>query len=123
MSDHSPPFGRASTDTPTPSASLGTDSRRHYALQYLEQFNYPVELKTIAAYVAAALEMIPVETVGDNERERIAIRLHHIDIPKLVTEGIVEYDPESRMAVCTGAVNCMERYADSSDRSRWSDVA
>lgn len=120
MSNHSPSFGRTSADTgsSTPTASSGTDSRRRYALQYLTQFEYPVELRTLAAYVAAALEAIPIETVSDDERKRVAIRLHHVDIPKLVTEGVVDYDPESRMAVCTGAVDDMDRYVEVSDRSR-----
>lgn len=120
MFDHSS-FGRASTNTgtATPSiASPGAESRRRYALQYLGRFEYPVELRTLAASVAAALEMVPIETVSEDERERVAIRLHHIDIPKLVAEGIVEYDRESRMVVRTGTVDGAERYADVGDRSR-----
>lgn len=120
MFDHSSSFGGTSADTRAstpPTASPGADSRRRYALQYLAQFEYPVELRTLAASVAAALATVPVETVSDDERERVAIRLHHVDIPPLVADGVIDYDAESRMVVFTDAVG-MDRYADGSDRSR-----
>ncbi|HET7324017.1 MAG TPA: hypothetical protein VFJ06_06780 [Halococcus sp.] len=98
-----------------------TDSRRQYALQYLRNFTYPVELRTLAANIVAEERTIPVEMVSDDERERVVIRLHHIDMPKLVAEGIVAYDPESRMAVCTEEVS-VERYADSNEHSCRSDA-
>jgi len=32
---------------------------------------------------------------GDPDaRRRLAIRLHHVDLPKLAADGVVEYDPE-----------------------------
>lgn len=127
MEDHSSSFGNGAAcvmDSTRPIASPGTaDSRRERALQYLCRFEYPVELRTLAANVAAALATIPVETVSADERERVAIRLHHVDIPKFVAADIVAYDPESRMVVFTGASEATERYADASDRSRQSDAA
>jgi hypothetical protein len=123
MSEHPSSFEYVSTDS-TPlltSSHEVNNSRRRYALQYLAHFNYPVELRTLAAHVAAALTTVPVESLSDGERERVAIRLHHVDMPKLVAEGIVAYDPESRMVVRRDTVRT-ERYADASDRSRRSDA-
>lgn len=90
---------------PTPS------SRREYALRCLERFAYPVELRTLAAHVVAARDNLPVETVDDEAREQIAVRLHHIDIPALTAADLVAYDAESRMLVRT-ASTISERYAD-----------
>jgi len=39
-------------------------------------------------------------TVPDDGR-RLAIALHHIDLPKLASVGVVEYDPDDRTAVRT----------------------
>lgn len=115
MFDHSPQTGRAAgAASSTPSISLSSDStedsRRRHALEYLEWFSYPVELRTLAAHVAAAERNVPVAVVSDDARERVAIRLHHIDVPKLVAGGRVDYDPESRMVLYTGAEE-RERYA------------
>lgn len=125
MEDHS--FGDTADgvmdSTPAIASPGAADSRRRRALQYLGRFEYPVELRTLAANVAAALATIPVETVSADERERVAIRLHHVDIPKLVTRDIVAYDPESRLVVFTGTPEATERYADASDRPRQSDAA
>lgn len=122
MSDQYTSSGHVSADmetNPTPplvSSSETADSRRRCVLQYLAQFNYPVELRTLAAITVAEERNVPSEAVSDAERERAAIRLHHIDIPKLVAEGTLEYDPESRMVIDTGVANSTERYTDSSDR-------
>lgn len=121
MSKQFPDPGRASAGTKTDSppslvsSSETADSRRRCVLQYLAQFNYPVELHTLAAIAVAEERNVPPEAVSDAERERAAIRLHHIDIPKLITEKTIKYDPESRMAVYT-RTNSTERYTDSGDR-------
>lgn len=127
MFDYSPPTGRTAdtagaTPSVSPSPDPAEDSRRRYALQYLEQFSYPVELGTLAAYVVAAERNVPVDAVSDNACERIAIRLHHVDIPKLAAEGQIDYDPESRMVLYTGREDC-ERYTAIGTRSRHSDPA
>lgn len=90
---------------PTPLASSNpsvpsTDAaRKRHLLGCLGRFAYPVELDTLAAHVVAGEQTIPLESVSDDERARVAIRLHHVHIPALVERGAIEYDPESRMAV------------------------
>lgn len=91
----------------TPSASrpdpaLVAESRRQHALQHLSAFEYPVELRTLATYAAAVECDTPVDAAPDRAVERAAIALHHVDLPELVAAGLVDYDPESRMAVRAG---------------------
>ncbi|WP_273837582.1 hypothetical protein [Halococcus sp. PRR34] len=99
-----------------------TTARQRVALQELGRFAYPVELRTLAAYVVAARDNVPVDTVSDEARKRAAIRLHHIDIPELIEAGFVEYDPESRMTVRTD-MHTNERYTEIETESRRFDVA
>ncbi|MFC7096364.1 DUF7344 domain-containing protein [Halobaculum marinum] len=35
------------------------------------------------------------------ERDRIAVRLHHVDLPVLADVGLIAYDPESRVVAPT----------------------
>jgi hypothetical protein len=86
----------ASSDPSVPSTG---DARKHHLLGYLGQFVYPVELGTLAAHVVASERSIALESVSDDERARVAIQLHHVHIPVLVERGVIEYDPDSRMAV------------------------
>jgi hypothetical protein len=95
--------------------------RRQYALRSLENFAYPVELRTLAAHVVAARDNLPIETIDDDTRERMAIRLHHIDIPALTAADLVAYNPESRMRVRTIST-ITERYADGSAGLRQFDA-
>ncbi|WP_160134840.1 DUF7344 domain-containing protein [Halococcus salsus] len=98
----SPSRGPAETVTSMPATPSGSaDARQRHALAYLSHFEYPVELRTLAAYVAADEGNVPVEAVDDRVREETAIALHHIDLPHLIAVGVVEYDPESRMVVAT----------------------
>jgi hypothetical protein len=109
-------------ETPTDVEVLSTpSSRRQHALRCLERFAYPVELRTLAAHVVAARDNLPVETVDDEARERMAIQLHHTDIPALTAADLVAYDAESRLLVRT-ASTITERYADSSASLRQFDV-
>jgi hypothetical protein len=119
MFEHASPSGRVPADTTDSTAELTSspgmaDSRQQQVLRYLARFEYPVELRTIAAAVVAEEQCVPVEAVSDDERERVTIKLHHIDMPKLVADGIVAYDSESRMAVFTGTADVTGRFADDS---------
>lgn len=109
-------------ETLTDVEALSTPSpRRQYALRYLEKFAYPVELRTLAAHVVATRDDLPVETVDDKTCERMAIQLHHTDIPALTAANLVVYDAESRLLVRT-ASTIIERYADGSAGLRQFDA-
>ena len=54
-----------------------------------------------------------VESLNDPEcpslaRNRIAVRLHHVTLPKLADTGVIEYDSHLRIATCQ-----------STSRSKW----
>ncbi|WP_049898836.1 DUF7344 domain-containing protein [Halococcus agarilyticus] len=123
----SPAVSHATRGNGTESVSVGpgaepiTSSRRRFALQTLGTFAYPVELRTLAAHVVAARENVPLEAVDEETRERTAVRLHHVDIPALAAAGLVEYDPESRMAVRI-ETHTDDRYAGTTTDSRRFDA-
>lgn len=37
---------------------------------------------------------------GPGSRERIATRLHHMELPKLADAGVIDYDPRSKTVRC-----------------------
>jgi hypothetical protein len=114
MSDDSSPVKPPSASD-NPSVPGTGDARKHHLLDRLGRFAYPVELATLAAHVVASERAVPVEWVNDDERVRVAIRLHHIHIPALVERDLIEYDPDSRMAVTATPDS-----PDTDGRSRWS---
>lgn len=126
MAGRSPSAGRhETTDAPyrTPIDATPRESRQQHALRYLESFDYPVELRTLSTHVAATERGVPVEAVSDTERERVAIRLHHVDIPRLASDGVVAYDTESRMVLRSDGSNVLWGRADAESDSRGADAA
>jgi|GEM_PF-1150343 len=127
MAKDSTRSGRVPTDAigsipsaPTPRTA---DTRERHLLSYLGVFEYPIELRTLAAHIAAAERNVPVDVVDDRVRHGLAVALHHVHLPKLVAAGLVRYDPESRMAVTTGARCRAEWSVGSIDDPRESDSA
>ena len=64
------------------------DHRRRAVLRYLRGVRGEVEIATLAEGVRTA--------DGDPPRDRIALRLHHVHLPKLASAGLVDYDRERR---------------------------
>ena len=87
-----------------------SNARRRAALRCLGRFMYPVELRTLATHTVAARNDLSVDAVEADATERMAIRLHHLDIPVLSTAGLLAYDAESRLVVYT-ATNVTDQYA------------
>ena len=87
-----------------------SNGRRRDALQCLGRFVYPVELRTLAAHTVAMRNGCPVDTVEPDAIERMAIRLHHLDIPALSAAGLLAYDAESQLVVYT-ATDVTDQYA------------
>ncbi|EMA52407.1 DUF7344 domain-containing protein [Halococcus thailandensis] len=116
MSDNSSPAERTAADAIDPSVPSTGDARKQHLMGCLGRFFYPVELVTLATHVVASERTTALESVSDDERTRVAIRLHHIHIPELVERDLVEYDPESRMAIAASDSTAAP------ERSRWSNV-
>ena len=53
---------------------------------------------------------LSIDAVEADATERMAIRLHHLDIPVLSTAGLLAYDAESRLVVYT-ATDVTDQYA------------
>lgn len=87
-----------------------SNGRRRDALQCLGRFVYPVELRTLAAHTVAMRNGCSVDTVETDAIERMAIQLHHLDIPALSAAGLLAYDAESQLVVYT-ATDVTDQYA------------
>ncbi|WP_449271495.1 DUF7344 domain-containing protein [Halococcus thailandensis] len=87
-----------------------SNGRRRDALQCLGRFVYPVELRTLAAHTVAMRNDFSVDTIETDAIERMAIRLHHLDIPALSAAGLLAYDAESQLVVYT-ATDVTDQYA------------
>jgi hypothetical protein len=90
-----------------------SNARRRDALRCLGRFVYPVELRTLATHTVAARDDRSIDAVEADATERMAIRLHHLDIPVLSAAGLLAYDAESRLVVYT-ATDATGRYASGS---------
>lgn len=81
-------------DVPAPTETdrhslLASESRRT-TLRVLRDCDLPVGLDALAAAVVA--EGTETLSAGCREIDRVAVRLHHVDLPKLARAGYVEYD-------------------------------
>ena len=71
---------------------------------------YPIELRTLATHTVAARNDLSIDAVEADATERMAIRLHHLDIPILSAVDLLAYDAESRLVVYT-ATDATDQYA------------
>jgi hypothetical protein len=86
------------------------NARRRAALRCLGRFVYPVELRTLATHTVAARNDLSIDAVEADAIRRMAVRLHHLDIPILSAADLLAYDAESRLVVYT-ATDVMDQYA------------
>lgn len=70
---------------------LQTQRRRH-ALRYLKEHDNPVEMRDLAEQVAAWENDTTVQALASDERQRVYIALYQSHLPKLDSEGIIEYN-------------------------------
>lgn len=73
---------------------LLASDRRRQTVEALADATAAVELGDLAAEISAR------ETTTDEDersKERVAISLHHVHLPKMVDAGILEYDPTERV--------------------------
>jgi len=97
-------------DEPTSAVELTTSERHHLlandrrrvVIDALRDQPAPVELTTLARTVARR------ETDGtrfdEQHVERVAVALHHVQLPKLAEFGVVEYDPTTNRVERTESV-------------------
>jgi hypothetical protein len=74
---------------------LLASAHRRAALAALAERTAPVDLEDLAREVAA---FVRDDDAGIDE---VALRLHHVHLPKMVELGVLDYDPEtSRVVPC-----------------------
>lgn len=104
-------FGMNSERTSTRQRQIPlSNARRRAALRCLGRFMYPIELRTLATHTVAARNDLSIDAVEDDATERMAIQLHHLDIPILSAADLLAYDAESRLVVYT-ATDVTDQYA------------
>jgi hypothetical protein len=57
--------------------------------------NFRVTTESVATF-DDLVEDIASQAWSPGDRERVAIRLHHMTLPKLSDNGLIEYDPRSQ---------------------------
>lgn len=83
---------------------LANDDRRD-VLRYLSQTAGATSIEDIAATVARWRS-----DRTESRTEELRIALHHIHLPKLVDEGVVRYDPETRTVERLGPADALSPY-------------
>ncbi|WP_049891745.1 DUF7344 domain-containing protein [Natronococcus amylolyticus] len=67
-------------------------NRRRDAIRYLLEHDEPVRMRDVAEYVAAIENDTTVAELNSTERQRVYIPLYQSHLPKLDSEGIIEYN-------------------------------
>ncbi|WP_227356899.1 DUF7344 domain-containing protein [Haladaptatus salinisoli] len=89
-------FGSTEAERPEPLSRdkifhILQTQRRRDALRYLKDTDGPVEMRDIAEQVAAWENDTTVQALTSDERQRVYIALYQSHLPKLDSEGIIEY--------------------------------
>jgi DNA-binding transcriptional ArsR family regulator len=74
--------------------SLADEERRRIVAMVSDRAPDPVPRDELATALAARTNGDRPDDVTDEERERVASRLHHTHLPALAWAGLVEYDPD-----------------------------
>lgn len=85
--------GRLSTDA---LFQILGNSRRRFIIRHLYREQRPVDLKEMAARIAAEEEGTSVEDVTNEERQRVYVSLYQTHLPTLTDSGLVSYDDEQK---------------------------
>lgn len=73
------------------------NSRRRFIISYLYREDDAVDLKRLAALIAANEEGLSADEVTNEERQRVYVSLYQTHLPTLTDSGLVSYDDENRL--------------------------
>ncbi len=73
--------------------------RQRAVITVLADCDEVLDLDMLAEYVAEEVFDAPLDALGGHEVRRVKIRLHHNDLPRLDSGGLVEYDYRSQIIV------------------------
>lgn len=85
--------GRLSTDA---LFQILGNSRRRFIISHLYRADEPVDLKDLAALIAADEEETTLEAVTNEERQRVYVSLYQTHLPTLTESGLISYDENRR---------------------------
>lgn len=88
------------------------NTRRLLVLLSLKENETPMSLDALATDVAIQETDFPDEDLSDDHIDSILISLHHVHLPKLVSEEIVELDEEEGQVTLTEDVPDIDRILD-----------
>lgn len=87
---------RTSTKRPrTGSLDCLTVDRRRRLLRVLAERSSTVTVRTLATEVVASDRDGQTESIPEADVERVRLRLHHVDLPKLADAGLVAWDEDA----------------------------
>lgn len=89
-----------------------SDRRRRHLLYRLRAREEPVPLPELARAVVAVEEGIDRGAVTGDQCQRAYLDLYHTQVPYLVEQGIVSYDPEDGTVTLTGLDDRLATYVD-----------
>lgn len=69
-------------------STLATGHGRHVLHYFLASSDDVASLSALAGHACARGD-------GPTDRDRVAARLHHVDLPKLADAGVVDFDPRT----------------------------
>jgi hypothetical protein len=72
------------------------DPHCKYLLEFLWRTDGATTVDAAAGYIAGAMTDTASPDIPENVRRRVAIWLHHGQLPTLAAHGLVEFDPERR---------------------------
>lgn len=86
-----------------------SDVTRRRTLSVLHDRDDPMTIAELATRIVAREEDKPFSAVSDDECAPLAIRLHHVHLPKLADHGLLAYD------AATHTVTPRNQFADERD--------
>lgn len=98
------------------------DERRQRVLSLISGLRRPIELREIAAHVAAHERACSQSAVPDEVVERVYAELWHAHLPKFRDADVVEYDQEAETLAFDGHPDLRPKWLDSGFGGRFADA-
>lgn len=99
------------------------NERRRNVLRYLQDTDEPVRMRDVAEQVGAWEHDTTVEALTSDQRQRVYIPLYQSHLPKLDSEGIIDYQQSRGIVERRPAAAQLDPYlsVDSEDADSWDD--
>lgn len=92
-------------------AALFENPRRWHAALILSRRRQPIPLEALAAELRA--EWQSASTAGGVEDDHsLRVKLHHVDLPRLADEGLIDYDADERTIAVNDSTRALGHWAD-----------